>query len=674
VHYVKYKKWWDTKSFQQAGKSWLENDYYCPFPSTSKAYDEYWDEQTHIIQNGMVHDGQRITGLHYLYLNYCPIKVKKVRKLTLPDFWVVDADYFEHLEYCLGYTPGMTQEEIWERPIVFSASKSRQTGASLKGMVPVLYNMNFVPFSQNYIGAYLNKDAVKSLQMYLKYQNHAFKYTDWGKRYIKKDADKQYKIGYFETVDKEKIEAGYQSELHIVSFQDNAEKGVGGGCDLFILEEAGMHPNLLQSVTYITPACKDGDYTTGNILVYGAAGPEGQCDDLKKLHYNPRSYKAMAFVNEFDSKPIEDECGYFIPNYSCRGGHMDKDGNPNCETAIVARDKDLAELKSKDIEQYLETLSQYPNDGSEMFGARGRKRYDSHIIEQQISLLRKAGVQGDAVDLYEDINTGKIKRVLSSRTPIRMWPTPPGTDTNGAIEIFEDPGIDIPDGLYIAAIDSYNQDDATTTSLGCIQIFKRINNISSEGTNRVLVAEYLARPTGPFGKHDFYRNCVRLLKYYNAVALPENEDHELTPWFYTNNFEHLLADQPDIIRSIIPGSNVKRLKGIHAVPQLIAAAENKIQRYLYEPIGKVYDSDGNIISEKLGVSRIPSLGTLYELLNYSTEGNKNFDRVRTFGWLLLYEEETINNPIQEKYEESTVDFLVNTKRFHKKKPQYGFAM
>lgn len=663
MHYVKYKKWWETRTFSQAGKSWLENDYYCPFPSTSKAYDEYWEEQTFLIQNGMVHDGQRITGLHYLYLNYCPIKVKKVRKLTLPDFWVVDADYFDNLEYVLGYKPGITQEERWERPVVFSASKSRQTGASLKGMVPVLYNMNFVPFSANYVGAYLDKDAVKSVKMYMHYQNHAYKYTDWGKRFVKKDADKYYKIGYYETVDKEKVEAGYQSELSVVSFQDNPEKGVGGSCDLFVIEEAAMHPFLLQSITYITPACKDGDYVTGNILVYGAAGPKAKSDSLKKLHYAPRAYEAMAFRNIWDSKPLEEECGYFIPNYSCRGGHIDADGNPNQESAIKARDKSLAELKKKDLEQYLEKLSQLPNEGSEMFGGRGRKRFDTNLIDQQISYLLKAGILGTPVDLFEEIlNPDRIKYKLSDKQPIRVWPTPAGIDTTGCVEIFEFPELYPPRGLYIAAIDSYNQDDSSTTSLGCIMIFKRIHNLTTEGTNRIKVAEYVGRPTGPFGKQDFYRTCAKLLKMYNAIALPENEDHELTPWFYTNNLDHLLADQPDIIRSIIPGSVVKRLKGIHATPQLIAAAENKIQRYYYEPLGKIYNSEGDVIGDKLGITREMSLGTLYEAREYSTDSNKNFDRMRTQGWLLLYEEETINNPVEDVVDQEAADFLVNTKR------------
>lgn len=666
MHYIKYKKWWDTKHFQQAGKCWLDNEFYCPFPMGTDAYKEYWDEQEYYIKNGYTHEGQRIPGMHYLYLNYCTIKDKKRKKQTIPDFWAVDADYFDNLEYVMGLDPRMTQEEKDFRPVGMSAAKSRQVGASLKGAVPLFYNMCFVPFSFNYIGAYIEKDALKTLAMYMHYHNHAFKYTNFGKRFIEKDANKHYKVGYFKEVNGEKVPDGYQSELNIVTFMNDPEKGVGGGCDLFVIDEAGMHPKLLQSVTYIEPACKDGDYTTGTMLVYGAAGPESQSEDYKKLHYGPSNYGFLAFKNDIDPQPFYDECGYFIPNYSCRKPYIDDDGNPDQEKAIIARDKEMEKLKNKDFSKYLEKLSQYPNNGKEMFGGRGRKRFDQELIEQAIANLKRFSVQGTAVELFPDdaAPTG-VNFKLSDKTPIREWPTPDNIDLNGCVEIFEFPGSNPPKNLYISAMDSYNQDSSQTTSLGCIQIYKRETSVQGEGTRRVLVAEYCARPTQAFGKHEFYRISALLLQLYNAVCLVENEDHEITPWFYNKNLEHLLADQPDIIRSIIPGSGVKRLKGIHADIKLIIAAENKIQRYLYDRLGTIFDDEGKETGTRFGVSRILSLPLLQELKEYSTESNKNFDRVRTFGWLLMYEEETLNLEVVDEEEDEFEDMLSNTHKIYK---------
>jgi hypothetical protein len=673
AYYVKYKKWWDTQRFNQVGHFWVQDNKYCPFPRGTHAYDEFWDEQIHYIENGFVHEGQRIAGLHYLYSNFCLIKDKKKRTVTIPDFWALDAEYFLELEKVLALGP-WRDEETGEakdpfRPVVWECSKSRQVGASLKNCVPLLYNMCFVPFSQNYIGAYLSDDTAKTCQMFLDYFYHCQEFCEFGKRFIVQTKYEHYKVGYQDFIDGDKKPSGYQSELHVITWKDNPEKGVGGSCDLFLVEEAGLHPTLLTSLGFISPACKDGDYTTGNILVYGAAGKDGQCNDLDKLHHNPKSYDAWAYPNIWEPDSFYKETGFFVPNYSCRKGHMDKDGNPNQETAIQALKNSLVNLEKTDYEKYLLRVSQFPNKPSEMFGNKGQKRFNTKLITKQIAYLLANHVTGSAVELFTS-EAGNVRWSYMDENiarPIRIYPVTPDIDLEGCPEIFEFPDADPEEGLYIASIDSYNQDQAFwTTSLGSIIIYKKVNNIGSEGTHRVVVAEYTGRPIHG-GKQKFYEICVMLLKMYNAIAMPENEDSELVPWFITNGYDDLLADQPDIIRGYIKGSMVKRLKGIHATEALILAAENKIARYINEDLGDELDEDGNVVGKRHGVNRILSLGLLYELLNYVHDNNKNFDRVRTFGWLLLYEEETHmeqRKPVSDK----TKKFLTDTKRFGKRPP------
>ena len=171
--------------------------------------------------------------------------------------------------------------------------------------------------------------------------------------------------------------------------------------------------------------------------------------------------------------------------------------------------------------------------------------------------------------------------------------------------------------------------------------------MSSESGGRYIVAEYVGRPKQ--GKPEFYRQCLMLMRIFNAKAMVENEDPEIVSWFFNKGYDYLLADQPDLIRSIVGKSTVKRTKGIHAAPALITAAENKIQRYLEERIGYYYNDKGEVIGEKLGVTRIPSIGLLEELMAYVSRDDENYDRERTFGWLLLYEEELVTQPPEEDY-------------------------
>lgn len=672
AYYVKYRKWWDTKSFSQAGQLFAEAEkngapMYCPFPKDSRAYREFWDEQIYYIHNGYFHDGQRTSGLHYLYQNFCPIPLKREKRTSFPYFYAIDAEYFLDLEKCLGLGP-------WEgvdpfRPVVFEVSKTRQSGFSLKGCVPLIYNIQFVPDSVNYLGAWLDKDAMKTLNMFHTYFRHHFRYTDFGKRWVEQEKGMRFRTGFKEEVAGETVMSGFNSYLEVVSFKDNPDKGVGGKCDLFIIEEAGLHPKVDVSVNFILPACVDGSYTTGNIILYGAAGLTIS-KALENVHNNIKLYRGYAKPNLWaePKERIHAETGLFIPNYSCRPESLDADGNPDCAQAIINRDKEFEETKKKNHAKWLIDLSQNPNTPQEMFNSRGSKRFPQELIKRQIAwITANLGQPGDEVVLSKHPTTGKIEMQYGNdgHPAIVDFPLSEEADKHGCVVIYEPPSDRKIKGLYISSIDSYNQEQsATSTSLGHIIIYKKVNTL--EGTSRIIVAEYIGRPES---KHTFYTICRYLLELYNAMCLPENEDQELTPWFINNDCEHLLADQPDIIRQYIPNSTVKRLKGIHADDKLIIPAENKILRYLTEKLGTLYNEQGQEIGTKYGVNRILSLGILRELAEYSSENWRNFDRVRTLGWVLMYETETENQEAEEESEDEA-NFLSGTDRFNGNGPAH----
>jgi hypothetical protein len=650
MNYVKYSKWRNTKTIYEAGQHFLRDGVYCPFPEDTKSYEEYWDEHEHYIRNGYTHEGQYVSGLTHLYTNFCPIWNKKAKRHKFPDFRVIDNDWFDEIESVMGICK---YQGIDFRPVGHCTGKTRQSGHSLKAVVPVVYNMHFVPGSKNFIGAYHKTQAQKTNGMYQIYHNHLYEHTAFGKRWLTTTAGEHYVTGYKKKVNGLYVNAGFQSELRIVSFSDTTEKGVGGGVDLFLFEEAGAFPNLLEAVQFVKNACKDGDYATGSILVYGAAGKLDSAKDLEELFYNVEDYDFKGYDNIWDDNPIPGQkVGFFVPNYSCRPPHIDEDGNPLIEAAIAAKEKSLANLKKSNFEKYLQEASQMPNSPKEMFAIRQKVRFESQIIEPHLAFLEaRKGQIGDCVDLFQDPETNGIKYRLNNKEAIHDYPIVKGKDKTGTVVIYDYPEDMAGYGRYIAAIDSYNQEDATTDSLGHIIIFDK--------TTRCVVAEYYGRPES---KTIFYRNCLYLQLLYKAKALVENEDTEIVPWYYNKGYEHLLADQPDIIRAIIPGTNVKRAKGIHAAWPLIKAGENKIQRYIGETIGVHRDEKGEAIGEKLGINRIPSLGIVKELYRYVSDEKMNFDRERTLGWLLMYEEETFTEMEKAVVPDKVASFLSNTSR------------
>lgn len=171
--------------------------------------------------------------------------------------------------------------------------------------------------------------------------------------------------------------------------------------------------------------------------------------------------------------------------------------------------------------------------------------------------------------------------------------------------------------------DPYDHDHSTTTSLGSVIIYKRFQNF--ESYYDLPVAEYTGRPDTA---EEFYEIVRRLVKYYNAKLLYENEKKGLYVYFTQKHEEYLLGDQPDIINDILQSATkVARKKGIHMNKEIKLWGERLIRDWLNEEYAPGYKNLTKIFSEPL----------LEELISYNDEGN--FDRVMAFMMVMIYKEE-----------------------------------
>jgi len=200
-----------------------------------------------------------------------------------------------------------------------------------------------------------------------------------------------------------------------------------------------------------------------------------------------------------------------------------------------------------------------------------------------------------------------------------------GQDPSGQIVIWEHPTDNPPYGLYIGGLDPYDHDKSGTNSLGSFFIYKRFQGF--ESTYDTIVAEYTGRPDKA---EDYYENVRKLLMYFNAKCLYENEKKGIFQYFVTKHSEHLLADQPDIIKDIIQDSKVNRNKGIHMVQGIKDWGEGRIRDWLVTDRGNGILNLHTLMSEPL----------LEELIRYNDKGN--FDRVMAFMCTIIYNEEMHN--------------------------------
>lgn len=182
--------------------------------------------------------------------------------------------------------------------------------------------------------------------------------------------------------------------------------------------------------------------------------------------------------------------------------------------------------------------------------------------------------------------------------------------------------------------DPYDHDQSGTNSLGSTFIYKRFQNF--EEYYDIIVAEYTGRPATA---EDYYENVRKLLLYYNARLLYENERKGIFPYFTQRHCDYLLADQPDIINDIIGSSKVQRRKGIHMTKQIRDYGEGLIKEWLNEEYAPGKKNLTKILSEPL----------LEELIK--TNGVMNVDRVIALIMVMIYREQLHNLKIKEVKEE-----------------------
>lgn len=179
--------------------------------------------------------------------------------------------------------------------------------------------------------------------------------------------------------------------------------------------------------------------------------------------------------------------------------------------------------------------------------------------------------------------------------------------------------------------DPYQQDQASSSvSVGSTFIYKRI--IGLDKTYDVIVAEYTGRP---LKSDDYFDMTRKLLVYYNAKCLYENNIPTMKAYFEQKQCLHLLAKQPNILKDILEVSGVERGYGVHMT--------QKVKMYLVDTISNWINTErGDGI---YNIHHVYSMELLKELLNYNFEDN--FDRVIAFGMCLLKDQEEYKNKVQD---------------------------
>jgi hypothetical protein len=641
-------KFVNTNLFCEAAQHYLRHGCYTFAPYGTVSYREYWDEEEKRCLDGYTVGGVTVTGEHYAYMNYCQIKITvKVgkldkKKLGFPRF--LDMDYYYYHE--------MLQARLHGEGMI--VAKSRRKGFSYKGAFNVVYRYNWHRESFNIIGAFMGDYAQATMAMGLEMVNFINTNTDWAKRKLI-DTQKHIKNGFKEKVNGIETEQGFKSEIMTLSFKDNPFKSIGKTADIFLFEEAGKWPKLIEAYTLSEPLFRDGEVVIGMPIIYGTGGDmEGGTQDFAEMFYNPTGFRLRAYENIYDENATGD-CGWFVSDHWFKLPYVDVDGNSKLEEAARALEAER-ELKKTSVSKraYEKYITQYPKTPAEAFLQTSGNVFPTVMLNEQLNWLRasnRAKNKRHVGKLVSD-HEGKISFELDKDLePVEVYPLDNDADTRGALVIYHNgfPEDNPPYGKYVAGCDTYDQDKSQTGSLGSIFIYRRMDpNDILEGKTNQIVAEYTGRPNTA---EEFYEIARKMLLFYNATCLYENQLKGMHFYFDKHNCSYLLAESPDyFVRDVIKDSKVERGKGLHMTKGIKDAAEILARDWLMteeQDIPNLY--------------RLYSIPLIQELIAYNDTGN--FDRAIAFMLVILYDANLHRVQIKKREEEEVSDNFFTRKLF-----------
>jgi len=623
--------------FNEQARFFNDTGIYCNKPFRSKDFIEYWNDQKNKCRNGVIYKNKGkvwyLTRDYYMWLNFLPIFDKEEKKYGFAK--VRDAQYHMALYELLA-------EINNKHSAIF---KKRQIASSYFHMGKLINTYWFEEGSTCKIGAslkdYINdKGSWKFLDEYKDFLNE---HTAW---YRPSNPEKvllwQQQIEV--RVGNKKTKKGLKSKIQGASFEKNATTGVGGPTTYFFHEEAGIAPKMMETYEYLRPAMSSGMLTTGMFIAAGSVGDLDQCNPLKEMILNPTVNDIYAVeTNLLDKDGTIGLSGLFIPEQWSMPPYIDNYGNSKIEEALQAiiqeREKWKRELNA---EQYQLRISQKPTNIAEGFAYRKESIFPQVILSKQMKRIEEKEYAYEHIELDRD-ETGIIAK-RSSKLPISQFPVnKKQSDKTGCLVVWERPTKNPEFGTYYASVDPVSEGKTTTSdSLCSIFIYKNpveVTRETSEGLEHFIEKDKIVAAW--CGRYDdinkTHEQLEKIIEWYNAWTVVENNISLFIQHMIARKKQKYLVPKQQILFLKDLGSNRTvyqeygwKNTGTLFKSHLISYAIE----FLREHIDEELDDNGEVMSQTLGVERIPDPMLIKEMLAYHP--GLNVDRLVAFSALIAF--------------------------------------
>ena len=654
--------------FNAEARRFNKEGFYCPAPFRSKDFMSYWDDQKNKCRNGVIYKTKDkswyITRDYYMWLNFLPIYDKEEKKYGFAK--VRDAQYHMALYELLA--------ELNNKHCAIL--KKRQIASSYFHMAKVINTYWFEEGSVCKIGAslkdYINdKGSWKFLDEYKTFLNE---HTAW---YRPSTPEKvllwEQKIEV--RVNNRKTARGLKSKIQGASFEKNATTGVGGPTTYFFHEEAGIAPKMMDTYEYLRPAMSSGMMTTGMFIAAGSVGDLEQCNPLKEMILNPTVNDIYAVeTNLMDADGTTGLAGLFIPEQWSMPPYIDDFGNSKIEEALesilVERKRWKSELTP---EQYQLRISQKPMNIAEAFAYRKQSIFPQGILQKQMRKIADKDYSYEHIEL--DWEQEGIVAKRSNRLPITKFPVDKkSSNKEGVLVVWERPVKNPEFGMYYASVDPVSEGKTTTSdSLCSIFVYKNpveIRRETPDGIETIIekdkvVASWCGRYDDINKTHE---QLEKIIEWYKAWTVVENNISLFIQHMIAKRKQKWLVPKQQILFLKDLGSN-RTVYQEYGWKNTGTLFKNHLISYaiefIREQIDEETDMNGSVISQTLGVERIPDPMLLKEMLAYYP--GLNVDRLVAFSALIAFAKVQQSNRGYLKRRESASKSLDNQENLYKLK-------
>ena len=654
--------------FNAEARRFNKDGFYCGSPFRSKDFMAYWDDQKIKCRSGVIYKFENktwyITRDYYMWLNFLPIYDKEEKKYGFAK--VRDAQYHMALYEILA--------ELNNKHCAIL--KKRQIASSYFHMAKILNTYWFEEGSVCKIGAslkdYINdKGSWKFLDEYKTFLNE---HTAWYRPCTPE------KVLLWEQkievrVNNRKTARGLKSKIQGASFEKNATTGVGGPTTYFFHEEAGIAPKMMDTYEYLRPAMSSGMMTTGMFIAAGSVGDLEQCNPLKEMILNPTVNDIYAVETDLmDADGTSALAGLFIPEQWSMPPYIDDFGNSKIEEALesinIERKRWKAELTP---EQFQLRISQKPMNIAEAFAYRKQSIFPQGILQKQMRKIIDKDYSYEHIELEREQEGIVAKR--SNRLPISKFPVDKkAANKEGVLVVWERPVKNPEFGMYYASVDPVSEGKTTTSdSLCSIFVYKNPVEIRRETPDGIetiiekdkIVAAWCGRYDDINKTHD---QLEKIVEWYKAWTVVENNISLFIQHMIARRKQKFLVPKQQILFLKDLGSN-RTVYQEYGWKNTGTLFKNHLISYaiefIREQIDEETDINGSVISQTLGVERIPDPMLIKEMLAYFP--GLNVDRLVAFASLIAFAKVQQSNRGYLKRSESTSNSLDNQENLYKLK-------